>query len=42
MENMFLDEKDSVKDFCQDFKYMFQKLIDKVVGIMYYDNGKKL
>lgn len=42
MENMSPDEKDSVKDLCQDFKYMFQKLTDKAAGTMYYDNGKKL
>lgn len=29
MENMSPEEKDSVKDLCQDFKYMFQKLTDK-------------
>lgn len=34
MENMSTEEKDSTKDLCQDFKYMFQKLTDKAAGTM--------
>lgn len=34
MENMSPEEKDSVKDLCHDFKYMFQKLTDKAAGTM--------
>lgn len=34
MENMSTEDKDSTKDLCQDFKYMFQKLTDKAAGTM--------